>query len=595
MPNSPPPLPTPQTNPAIHSSPNQAVSVTESVTTPSDSGSLILARAREVRMRKLTTSTCTQFYGGTSLFQMQLSGNSNTPASMTGQSPASTHNMVPSGIVESEYLQQFRFDPKDETCRKLIATFFLNCYPFHMYVYREWFLRDYDVGHGPYYSEPLLYSICAVGALVSPDPTHRALSAIFSNKASALVLQSLNLPDITILQALIMLGCLEISQGRSSKGWLYCGMAFRLTHEMGLHLDPNNWNRHTSESSVDREILRRVYWAVFIVDKQLSMYFGRPPALYPHEADVKDTIRIPYPDEWQRLLDLYVCKGTSPTAFEDGIPLVACFIHQVKLSKILHTMIVDVFENRRRNDAASEAASQVHVALVRWLSELPAKLHWNQWSVGQFPPHVLHLHMLFHTTMIILHRPPRQRLDDRAVQTSEAVEICCQSLGALLKLIRSYGRYYAFEYLPLDFVQTLACAAEVIMIKRYIDKAGWEERDVAAGMGLVLEVMGKLEGVAPSVGEIRESIVASMEAGRAEVGENRTAPGENGREGDTAQEYQAPQYPPLLDLDFGALCQPAAGPFPDIEWDHEGMGGRVEGADLGFLVTDDFLNEHFSW
>lgn len=70
-------------------------------------------------------------------------------------------------------------------------------------------------------------------------------------------------------------------------------MAFRLTHEMGLHLDPNNWG-DADQPSLDIEILRRVYWAAFFVDKQLSLYFGRLPALYPQESDIRNTIWIPY-------------------------------------------------------------------------------------------------------------------------------------------------------------------------------------------------------------------------------------------------------------------------------------------------------------
>ncbi|PNH34117.1 hypothetical protein VD0002_g8753 [Verticillium dahliae] len=241
--------------------------------------------------------------------------------------------------------QAFPFQPKDETCRQLMATFFQTVYQYNMCVYREYFLRDYHAESGPYYSDTLMFSICAVGASISQEPTLRALLPVFLKRAGAMVFESLELPDLTTLQSLIILGHLEIGQGRSSKGWLFCGMAFRLTHEMGLHLDPGNWTSSKSESSVDREILRRVYWAVFIVDKQMSLYFGRPPALYPHEANVRNTIRIPYPPEWESLLDSYIAKSISSTAFEDGLATVSSFTHQAELAKIFHVLIVDVFEN----------------------------------------------------------------------------------------------------------------------------------------------------------------------------------------------------------------------------------------------------------
>lgn len=448
-----------------------------------------------------------------------------------------------------------------------------------MYIYRKWFLRDYDAGDGPYYSDPLMFAICAVGALLSLDPADRQLSSTFAKEAEVMVLQSLELPDITILQALMTLGYLEIGQGRSSKGWLYCGMAFRLTHEMGLHLDPNNWTTSKTESSVDREILRRVYWAVFIADKQLSLYFGRPPALYPHEADVKDTIRIPYPPEWENLLLKYICKNTSPVEFEDGIPRVACLVHQIELAKISHTMIVDVFQNRRRQatdaTAAAAAAHQVHVALVKWLSELPQKLHWNQWTVGQVPSYVLHLHMLFNTTMIILHRPPRQHLDDEAVINGDGVEICYQSLSALLRLLKGYKTHYRFDFLPLDFVHTLATAAEVVMMRKYMDKASWDDINISRPINQILDAMEAIQHVFPCMQEIRESIVQSIQAGR-------------NPEGQPMEDMNG------LELDIMDMLQPGAAPLNGGAWGSMDPGS-ASSADLGFLVTDDFLNQHYAW
>jgi hypothetical protein len=167
---------------------------------------------------------------------------------------------------------------------------------------------------------------------------------------------------------------------------------------ISLHLDPNNWNSSESsdESRVEREIRRRTYWAAFAADNFLSLYFGRPCALYPGHSDVHDTIRIPYPDGWEDLLSTYIMKGqhTLPTAFEDGMTLVNYFVQQVELCKILHRMITEVFENR--NIKAEETVlvtsiNNIDVALTKWLAELPAKLHWNEWSVGQIPALVLHI------------------------------------------------------------------------------------------------------------------------------------------------------------------------------------------------------------
>jgi hypothetical protein len=553
-----------------------------SPSSPAESGNLVIARAREGRLRKLTARKSTQFYGGTSLFQSIVSetpSNAPAPDTRSGADEFCLNRGAPLPPAAPCY---FPFHAKDETCRRLMATFFKHVYQYNMCIYREWFLRDYAVeGGGPYYSEPLMYSICAVGATVSQDKSLRQLSGLFAARAEKLVLDSLELPDLTTLQALVLLGNLEIGQGRGSKGWLYCGMAFRLTHEMGLHLDPDNWTSSKSDSAVDREILRRVYWTVYIADKQLSLYFGRPPALYPHEADVRNTIRIPYPPEWESLLDTYISRGTSSTAFEDSPAVVGTIVHQVELAKILHTMIVDVFENRRRHPrcpaAAAAAAQQVHTSLVRWLGQLPQKLHWNMWTVGQVPPYVLHLHMLFHTAMIILHRPPRQHLDDEAVARGEGVEVCYQSLAAILRLLKSFGRYYRFETLPLDFVHTLSAAAECVMMRRYMEKSSWDDRDVARPLGQILDVMLTVQEIFPCMREIRDSILETIKEGGG-AGEGQEDGGGGGG----------------TEVDLINMLQTGAVPFPGAMWCPE-EAGSVDSADLGFLVTEDFLNEQFSW
>ncbi|KAK0101391.1 hypothetical protein ONS95_006566 [Cadophora gregata] len=531
----------------------------------SSTGELFLGRAREGRMRKLSSRKATQFFGGTSLFEIQLSGTSNKAFSRSNAAPSISPGQVVHHSPPIFEYDSSMFEPHGHICRQSLPIFFQNVYQYNMCIYREYFLRDYAAGSGPYYSDMLLYSICATAALVSPDTSLKALTPMFAKQATKLLYESLELPELTTLQSLLILGQLEIGQGKGSKGWLFCGMACRLTHEMGLHLDPNNWNI-AADSSIDREVLRRVYWAAFIVDKQLSLYFGRPPALYPHGADVRNTIRIPYPPEWESLLNTYVSQGNSADNFEDGLSLVACFTHRVELSKIFHTMIVDIFENRHRQidiTIAAATAQRVHTSLTKWLAMLPQKLHWNQWTVEQVPPYVLHLHMVFHTGMIILHRPSRQHLDDEAVVRGDDVEVCYESLGAVLRLMRVYSKHYRFETLPLDFVHTLSAAAGVLLMKRYLEKSSWADKDISKPLGQILEAMTVVEIVWPCITEIKEGILETMSP----------------TDGSDPQQEFVPDYNLMGMLEYG----PGSLPNPWF------TGIENNPGDLCFLVTDDFL------
>ncbi|KAM3503904.1 hypothetical protein MY11210_008547 [Beauveria gryllotalpidicola] len=90
----------------------------------------------------------------------------------------------------------------------------------------------------------------------------------------------------------------------------------------------------------------------------------------------------------QGRLETYLCETVSATEFEDGVALVGSFIYRAELSKIIHIMIADLFENRRGDSDPVVVAAKSHVSLTK----LPGTVHWNQWSVSKVPPSVLHLH-----------------------------------------------------------------------------------------------------------------------------------------------------------------------------------------------------------
>ncbi|KAL4963825.1 Zn(II)2Cys6 transcription factor [Aspergillus stella-maris] len=493
-----------------------------------------LARFRTGKLKRLCNRNAVQIYGGTSFFHIPLAEEKFMAASSVSE-PLSLSAIRGASCEQARFL----YTPQSNTTRKLMGVFFREQYKYNLCVYREYFLSDYHSGReGRYYSEPLLYAICAMGALAAGDDadiqgTHERIimSRSFSDQAQSLICASFESQNpvmtMTTLQALLLLAQVEIGYGRSSKGWLLSGMAFRLAHEMGLHLDPKNWDDtgagEESEHSVDRdqEILRRVYWATFTVDTQLSLYFGRPPALFPEKSDVSKVVRIPYPSCWETMLETYI-TGTSDSKtvstesldyHEDGIVFVGSFIYRVELYKILHTMITEVFENRRvkQDDALLVHKTQsLHSSLEKWASDLPRKLHWSQWSKSDVPACVLHLHMLYHTSMIILHRLPRPLLETETISSSssEDVRICYDSLNSIIKLLKTFSRLYPLSSLPLDTVYILSAAAGAIFMKRIVEKAAFDNALISKPLSCVLDVMGTLSGTWPCMREIREGIVS---------------------------------------------------------------------------------------
>lgn len=114
----------------------------------------------------------------------------------------------------------------DGLIRATMPLFFLNHYPQLMFVYREAFLADYyDHAYGgKYWSYPLVYALCALGAAHSTDPSVRSKSYLLAKCAQEIIITyDLATSSITTVQALLLLAFHEIGQGNSSKGWLFSG------------------------------------------------------------------------------------------------------------------------------------------------------------------------------------------------------------------------------------------------------------------------------------------------------------------------------------------------------------------------------------
>ncbi|KAA8904874.1 fungal-specific transcription factor domain-containing protein, partial [Sphaerosporella brunnea] len=469
-----------------------------------------------------TRGALSRFYGPTS-YQIATATLDPGPLPPTERR---SHRAIANGDGEYDYARSL-LAPQSADCRKLMSLFFLRLYPYHMYFYREFFLRDLHSGGGPYYSDLLMYAICSMAALVSKDPAERQRSELFARRAQELLYDSgMDSPDITVLQALLLMSQREIGQGHGSKGWLFAGMAFRLAHDMGLHLDPRNWDS-SEESSIEREIRRRCYWGAFVADKWISLYFGRPPALSPRESDVRETKRIQYPECWLAtssilepalIKDLFSGKKTPQD--EDGAALVGTLLCSIDLTKIVHKMLTNVFEIRdQKPDEASLGATvtEIHLELTSWLSNLPKKVHWNEWR-NDVEPYTLVLHMMYHTALIVLHRPPLTLQYTRTPVATADFDICWASVTAIIKLIKQYVRGNEYLYLPMTFIHTATAAASIILLKRHTVQEDTDE-EASKFLHVILDALDGCSATWSTATQAKQTILMADEEARLKVAE----------------------------------------------------------------------------
>jgi hypothetical protein len=130
---------------------------------------------------------------------------------------------------------------------------------------------------------------CAIGACLStstlpnvPDPAPE----FFSARAKALLEIEMDGPTVATVQALVVMSALEAAYTRDARGWLYSGktavrfkfwstlisdpmsgMAVRLSADLGLHLNLNDYVQNGTLTQRDIEVRRTTFWGVFIHDK----------------------------------------------------------------------------------------------------------------------------------------------------------------------------------------------------------------------------------------------------------------------------------------------------------------------------------------
>lgn len=177
--------------------------------------------------------------------------------------------------------------------------------------------------------------------------------------------------------------------------------------------------------------------------------------------------------------------------------------------------------------------------------------------------------MMFHTAMIILHRPPRHLFQNPDIAHSEDIEYCYESLQAIVRLLRIYSRHYQYNKLPLTFVHTLASAASVILMKRYIDGTSWDDdTTVSRPLDLVLEAIDGISQTWTCARQVRDVIKAAMQ--------------------NTNQENTRHETPESFDFMAG-LMDPSSGnagnDFLNLD-----MNAGMDGVDFGAFVTDDLVD-----
>ncbi|KAF9099144.1 hypothetical protein BGX23_003737 [Mortierella sp. AD031] len=178
--------------------------------------------------------------------------------------------------------------PRKEILDHLIELFFDSIYFQLPIIHPGTFMKQYKEGKA---SPNLLNAMCAAVARFSNHPDVVTTPAFlagepFATNIRAVLVDSIDVPTVSNVQALLLLSMYEYGAARGPRAWMFGGMAVRQAQELGLNREDSSPVFYLKGDWVMRETRRRTFWACFILDVLASSSSGRPRMMDERDCEV---------------------------------------------------------------------------------------------------------------------------------------------------------------------------------------------------------------------------------------------------------------------------------------------------------------------
>ncbi|KZP01230.1 hypothetical protein CALVIDRAFT_552314 [Calocera viscosa TUFC12733] len=230
-------------------------------------------------------------------------------------------------------------------------------------------------------------------------PTRRARAAEkYCMRAKEIITPYLSLPSVEIVQALVLIAWAEFGCGRDSGLWMYSRMAVGMAMDLGLGFEA------TIQLVTDHpERIRATWWAVILVDRINCWGTGRPIAIPDDAFDTEPPFVPP-------LQHGYNHTHPPPPGYVFGH-----LCRLVQLRGRMGDLINNTVKRKLNTSPVDLELTSLQYEMMAFYASLPNDLQFNlanfklYFQANQGALFLL-LHVMFHSVLIVLHRP--QLLED---------------------------------------------------------------------------------------------------------------------------------------------------------------------------------------
>ena len=233
--------------------------------------------------------------------------------------------------------------------------------------------EDYDRLSAQPATCAIVFMCCAWGANCTTDMKGPHTGALASERFYQIAKQQLDMVSkattLATLQAHLMICMYLLFSSRINQAWAMMGIIVRQAQAIGLHRKTNH------RSVLQNELGKRTFWAIYTLDRYLSVILGRPCALHDDDID----------QELPGALDDSQLSHDAVTVFQDGqyCEMLAPIAH-IKLAIIVGKILKEYYGSKNQNKPLTDP-SYIVEELYHWKASLPDFLERSKISAASLP------------------------------------------------------------------------------------------------------------------------------------------------------------------------------------------------------------------
>ena len=247
--------------------------------------------------------------------------------------------------------------------------------------------------------------------------------------------------DLLSVQALLGMALFLLGTPNPQPSYFLVAAATRLANSIGLHKRGSSFNLN----AVDIEQRKRVFWIAYLIDKDICLRSGRPPA----QDDDDMNVDLPTEDPADNIGNIPLADGKGKAN------LFRCMVEFAIIESKVYKQLYSTKASKQSDGALLNTIGELDRELEEWKDRIPLDIRPEHEIKASHTPLVLHvvvLHFAYYNCLTTIHRMSvhhgywTSRLSNYAIQGLNArplnprvfssAALCVTAARASIQLIR---------------------------------------------------------------------------------------------------------------------------------------------------------------